>query len=204
MTVLSALPEGLRVPATEIYLDAFWAKFAPILRRDKADVVALFAPKARLDRAIAAVEGERLLGIAGYKDADGGFFDVDLADLRGAFGRIGGTWRALALSLFERKPTPGEFLMDGIAVTPEARGKGVGSALLSSVEAQARSLGYGRVRLDVVDTNPRARQLYERVGFEAVETERLKVFKPIFGFAASTRMVKHIGVTPSDQETPAQ
>lgn len=53
----------------------------------------------------------------------------------------------------------------GLWVAPQARGTGVGEALVSSVIAWARAAGYRSVRLDVGDTNAHAVRLYERIGF---------------------------------------
>ncbi len=50
-------------------------------------------------------------------------------------------------------------------VCPEARGCGVGDALVSAVLERARAVGYTRVRLDVADLNQDAVLLYARHGF---------------------------------------
>jgi GNAT superfamily N-acetyltransferase len=52
----------------------------------------------------------------------------------------------------------------GIGVVAEARGSGVGSALLDALLALAREQGYRAVSLSVDRQNP-ARRLYERKGF---------------------------------------
>ena len=52
-------------------------------------------------------------------------------------------------------------------VHPALRGLGAGSALVEAVLAWAEERGANSVRLDVIDGNDRARQLYERHGFEA-------------------------------------
>lgn len=52
-----------------------------------------------------------------------------------------------------------------LAVTAEAEGKGVGSALLDRSEAWARERGSDRLTLSALVTNARARALYERRGF---------------------------------------
>jgi ribosomal protein S18 acetylase RimI-like enzyme len=52
-----------------------------------------------------------------------------------------------------------------LAVVPEARGLGVGQALLAAVEARARVRGCGKVTLEVREDNARARRLYEHTGF---------------------------------------
>jgi ribosomal protein S18 acetylase RimI-like enzyme len=53
----------------------------------------------------------------------------------------------------------------GLWVAPQARGTGVGVALVGSVITWARAAGYRSVRLDVADTNAHAVRLYERMGF---------------------------------------
>ncbi len=52
-------------------------------------------------------------------------------------------------------------------VAPEARGRGVGAALVNEVVAWARGSGLRRLFLDVGLHNAAARRLYERVGFVA-------------------------------------
>lgn len=51
-----------------------------------------------------------------------------------------------------------------LAVMPEARGQGIGEALLQAVEDKARMMDCCKVTLEVREDN-RARRLYERFGF---------------------------------------
>ena len=61
-----------------------------------------------------------------------------------------------------------------IAVVPNARGKGVGSALLEALLERARSEGYPSLSLSVDRLNKGAIALYEQHGFQRVdETRRL-------------------------------
>jgi GNAT superfamily N-acetyltransferase len=53
-------------------------------------------------------------------------------------------------------------------VAPEARGRGVGKALLDALESLARDLGYALVRLDTGPKQPGAQRLYERSGYVSV------------------------------------
>ena len=87
---------------------------------------------------------------------------------------------------------PDVFQMDGIFVDAGARGMGVGAALLGAVAEEAARRGLGQVQLDVIDTNPRARALYERVGFRAAKTEHTGPFGRVFGFESATRMVLEV------------
>lgn len=60
--------------------------------------------------------------------------------------------------------------MDGIAVKQDMRGKGIGTKLLDELKQYARDNGFSSIRLDVIDTNPAARRLYERQGFVLTRT----------------------------------
>ena len=50
-------------------------------------------------------------------------------------------------------------------VAPEARGRGVGRAVLARLEAEARSLGLDRLMLETGTRQPEALALYRRAGF---------------------------------------
>lgn len=83
-------------------------------------------------------------------------------------------------------------MMDGITVHREMRGLGIGTRLLDEIKRYARENGYSSVRLDVIDTNPGARRLYEREGFVATKTEHFGYLRRILGFGAATTMVYKI------------
>jgi ribosomal protein S18 acetylase RimI-like enzyme len=52
-----------------------------------------------------------------------------------------------------------------LAVLPEVRGQGAGTALLDAIEARARKLGCCKLTLEVREDNVGARRLYLRHGF---------------------------------------
>lgn len=60
----------------------------------------------------------------------------------------------------------GECYLDNLAVAPEARRQGIGSALLAAMEEKARALGGEFLSLEVRASNAGAIALYERAGFE--------------------------------------
>ncbi len=71
-----------------------------------------------------------------------------------------------------------------LAVLPEKRGHGVGTALLAAVERKARADGCCKLTLEVLDDNTGARRLYESAGFgdggpEDRETTTLFMQKPL-------------------------
>ena len=58
-----------------------------------------------------------------------------------------------------------------IAVVPNARGRGVGAALLDALLGRARAEGYEAISLSVDRNNAGAIGLYERHGFERIREE---------------------------------
>ena len=131
-----------------------------------------------------------ILGVAGFKTDQGAFVGGTFRDLQRVYGSFGALWRAPLLSILERDLAPDTLLMDGIFVAPQARGKGIGAALLTAVSQHAAALGLAQVRLDVIDSNPRARALYERQGFKPLGTTHLGPFKHLFGFQSATTMTR--------------
>lgn len=144
--------------------------------------------------AISAVSASgELLGVAGFKTRAGAFIGGGFGELAAVYGHLGAMWRGALVQILDRQCEPGTLLMDGIFVQSAARGQGVGKRLLGAIEAHAGSLGLKRVRLDVIDANPRARALYEREGFVPVAVQSTGPLKHIFGFAKATTMVKPVG-----------
>ncbi len=64
-------------------------------------------------------------------------------------------------------------------VLPEARGKGVGTALLDELERRARARGCAKITLEVYDSNTDAKRLYARRGFEGWDPPMLFVAKTL-------------------------
>ncbi|MHA7153825.1 ribosomal protein S18-alanine N-acetyltransferase [Arthrobacter sp. TMN-50] len=59
-----------------------------------------------------------------------------------------------------------------IGVLPECEGKGIGTAMLTELLAEARHRGATEVLLEVRADNPRAQKLYTLTGFEHIHTRR--------------------------------
>jgi len=191
-------PETQRARAAELFWQAFSGKLGKVMKpEDKA--LAWVENVLDPDFAISAVDGTgTLLGLAGYKTHEGALVGGDLSDLAKACGWAGALWRGLLLSVLDRDVEKQLLLMDGIFVAGEARGRGVGTALLDAIVEEARAQGKAGVRLDVIDTNPKAKALYERTGFEGVGTEETGLFAGLFGFRSSLRMEKRFDQSPSN------
>lgn len=187
--ICDGFPPDQRAQAARLFWEAFGPKLRLCLGPD-AKALAYIERVLSPEHAIAAIGPDgALIGIAGFKTDRGAFVGGGLKDLQTVYGAIGGLARAMPLGLIDRPLEPGVLTMDGVMVSADARGLGVGTALLAAVKAKAAALGRAQVRLDVIDANPRARALYERQGFVAHESVNLGLLRFIFGFRRSTRMV---------------
>ncbi|MFI1382149.1 GNAT family N-acetyltransferase [Embleya sp. NPDC020886] len=198
------LPPDARRRAAELYWEAFGRKLGAALGPPEAGI-AFLATHLNADRAIAAIRDGVLVGVAGYTHAGRSFTGGSALDVLRAYGRIGGLHRVAILALLERRPKERELVMDGIAVDPNHRGQGIGSRLLEEIATLAPELGCRRIRLDVIDVNPRARALYERHDFTAIKTEHTPYLRGLLGFGAATTMTRNCqptaqnpGPNPSD------
>lgn len=71
--------------------------------------------------------------------------------------------RGLQVEQVIESPQPGIAYISNLGVHPQ--GKGLGSRLLQHFIERAQSEDFEKVALDVADSNPQARALYQRIGF---------------------------------------
>jgi ribosomal protein S18 acetylase RimI-like enzyme len=191
LAIRHGLPHDRRRAAAELYWQAFGGKLGRVLGPDAAALIYL-ERVFREDHVLVALEDGQLVGLAGFKTAAGSFAGGTPDDLRAVYGRSGALWRSTLLRLLGRDVDNARFLMDGVCVARDARGRGIGSRLVEAICTEARHRGYAEVRLDVVDSNWRAKALYERLGFVVAGEERIGALRHIFGFHSATIMVKRL------------
>ena len=94
--------------------------------------------------ALPAIVDGRLSGILAVKTKNRTFYDLGIRSLLTTFGPLK-TMRVLfnlGLLSLEDSVKANEFKVETIAVSPDFRGMGIGSALMMKAEEQARSLGH--------------------------------------------------------------
>jgi ribosomal protein S18 acetylase RimI-like enzyme len=191
---LDQLPAEFVPDAVRLLFSALGDKLVLILGNDRRarDVLGVDADPTHC---IAAIYKGQLVGMLAFKDQQGGFLTPTLRSLRMAYGLLGGLWRILALGLSDYSPSSGELYVDGVAVAESMRGKGIGSRLFATLERIASKRGSRRISLAVVDTNPQARALYERLGFVATARQSMWPWDRLVGLSYSsvTMMTKDVG-----------
>ncbi|AXX59753.1 TPA: GNAT family N-acetyltransferase [Vibrio vulnificus] len=172
----------------ELYEEAFGLKFYRAIP-DKDRRIFVISKSFVPDYSFVAYSDKKLVGLAGFNVVSGSLTGgIGAEGLIEQLGFFRGLWACLVFSLFERKPEKSELVMDGIAVDSEFRCQGIGSLLLDKIVSYAQENGFESVRLDVIDSNPRARKLYESKGFVALKTESFPYLKWLVGFSGATTM----------------
>ncbi len=97
-------------------------------------------------------------------------FDRELAELPGAYAPPRGVvLLARGLGCVALRPFDDTTCeLKRLYVRPQARGSGLGRALVEEVVAEARRLQYARMRLDTLPTMVAAQALYEQLGFHEI------------------------------------
>lgn len=184
------IPERDRQEAGRILYAAFQRKLQPLLGAPER-VQRILAAGLNLDMALGAYAGERLVGLAGLHIGSRHLFGMTLRHCVAELGPLRGLYTRMAFELFGAgNCPPDQVRIAALAVDDTQRGRGVGSRLLEAVCALAEERRLRAVRLEVVDTNIGARQLYERMGFVAVRTYPFPFTRGWLGYSAAIEMRK--------------
>ena len=185
------LPAEFRIPVIRLYAAGLKDKLLPVLGKpDRAQRV--LAQNLALDHCLTAFYNHKPVGVLSIQTQERSFWNPTLKMLIEEYGLIGGLYRLAGLHLLHHENGTGEWYIDGIVVAKEMRGLGIGSGLLSLLEKIARDGKIGRLSLEVVNTNQRAKLLYERLGFSETAQKSIWPFNHIYGFPfkSAIQMVK--------------
>ncbi len=172
MIVSKKLPEKHKSSAVDLLLNALGDKFTPILgKNNKAKQLLVLS--INIDNCLSVKNETGLLGFLAFQTNGASFLNPKLRTIISVYGLLGGIKKAIGLSLLKHKTKPNEIYIEAVAVNELCRGKGIGTKLLDALFVFSKEKGYKTITLEVIDTNLRAIELYEKIGFKIVKQKNI-------------------------------
>lgn len=168
MNITKGLSKNYNSIAAELFLNAFGDKFSPILG-DKIKAKELLELSINPHNCFSAIGEAELLGLLAFQIKKTNFLSITLKNIFSVYGFMSGIKKAFGLSMLIHKSISDEIYLEAIAVSETARGKGVGTQLIEALFLFAKENNFKSITLRVIDTNPKAKELYERLGFCVVK-----------------------------------
>jgi len=191
-----AIVEGIEAryvdDALRVAFDAFAKKFR-LGFRDADDLIRLFGDSVDTTSCLSATVDGRFAGILTFKAGSREFYHLSLVALFSRFTPVRALRMLGNLLLLSDGVGPHEFIVESLAVDPEFRGLGVGTALMHAAEARARALGKRTMSLGVITENAGAIRLYQRLGYTTTRTWDGFLVRLVSGSTAVHRMEKSPG-----------
>ncbi|MCL4378787.1 MAG: GNAT family N-acetyltransferase [Actinobacteria bacterium] len=126
----------------------------------------------------------RVVGLIGLQYENKNFIEFTYDDLRKYFNPFQSYFIYSIYKMSSPKLKDGVLRIDSIAVDSSFRSLGIGTKLINRVFEFAKTRGFREVILEVVDTNPRAKDLYERIGFKQKKIIRYYFLTRPAGFSS--------------------
>ena len=180
-----------------LYYQAFTKKFNYLwfFTKEEEKAFQVLARSLQYNYGLYALEGNKVLGFIGLNKKNETFFPAIYTSFTKAFGVIGGTWRYVGFGIYrltKESLDTKTLYIDPVVVSAEARGMGIGTKLFDSTIELSKQLKLNYVTLDVVDTNPKAKKLYEKLGFKVLKEGNTKWITKKAGFEKYFHMKKNI------------
>lgn len=174
--------------AVDIYYFAFQRKIRALIKlTEKA--LAIYKKALNPDRGLFALSNHSVVGVTGLHYDNKNFMEIKYKYIREHFNPIQSYFIYFINKIMSPKLEPGVLRIDSIAVAENARGQGIGSLLIKKVFEFAKEKGFKKIVLEVVDTNPKAKKLYERLGFKEKKIVKYYFTKRVAGFSSESIMI---------------
>ncbi len=191
--IVRYIPTLWQDQALTLYYQSLRHTLAPLFGNEE-QALSLFRSSIQAENGLIALRNREVVGVLGMQHRASGFIQPSISGYIKSFGLKLGLKRCLLGWLINHNTQSNELYLDGVAVDPRYRGQGIGKALIAKFEQYAQSKGYTRVSLDVVNTNPGAKKLYQTLGYRTYKTTSMAPLQ-CFSFSHCDLMTKDLKET---------
>lgn len=197
VVITQTIPFKQKNRVASLFYRAFDKKFSAIwfFANNELEAVRVLKKSIHFQDGFYALSDDEVIGFVGVERGERYYTQLNFGALMNVYSMFGSVWRYLAYGiyrLFQGKTDKNTIHIDPIVVSSESRGMGVGTKLIEAVCDYAKQWNKKRVILEVVDTNPRAQKLYEKMGFQVVDEENTSLLTSRAGFDKVYHMEKII------------
>ncbi len=187
------IPKGNRVQVATLLYDTFEYKFRYVLGpRNKG--IPFITHYINERYTLVALVQNQVVGVAGIKLKDGEFLKIKLGPWLRSYHLWALRGILIGFPIFINTTKFDELKIDSIAVIKAMRSQGIGTRLIDEIKTFSSARGFQRISLDVINTNIRARILYERTGFRIIKFIPIpRPWSSFLGFTGVFEMVYEIG-----------
>ena len=174
----------------EIIYNAFEKKLSNLELKPKSreQGIRIIRKSANFEQGLYGLYKSKIIGGVGMNFREKRFYYFQWKVLKEEFGFFGALWRSIVQKFSVDRLEDTELYIGSIAVAENYRGKGVGTQLLNAVNDFAKKNGFETIILDVVDTNPRAYELYKRYGYKVIKKRKFGFITRSAGFSFTYKM----------------
>lgn len=185
-------PEDRRAIAA-IIKEGFWGKIGNYFRNVNCDEsIKIIEEAITFDKGFYFRENGIVLGAALLGTSKTSYINFN-RQARKSMGFWNGFIMQLGYGLLKPKCNDG-LKLEMLAVSPYARGKGIGKIMLDYLVDLAEHEGFKRITLEVIDSNEKAKHLYEKKGYKDVKYINTAIFTRNMGFRGSFKMQKELSL----------
>jgi ribosomal protein S18 acetylase RimI-like enzyme len=170
--------------ALEIYYNSFEQKIRPLLQ-PKEKAIRLSSHAINPNRIYYALKNGKAVGIIGLQYDDLDFLSYRFDFIRKYYSFFKSIYLYFILNIMKTKLDAYTIRIDSVAVDDQYRGQGIGKILINKVVEIAKNRGFKEIILEVVNTNPRAKKLYEKMGFKEKKHIKFYFLTRAFGFSSA-------------------
>ncbi len=185
------VPKNQRETVAKMFHESFGDKY-DLMFGDETKTVAFVSACLDDSKTIVALKDDVAVGFSGLQHCGKSFIEDNAHEMVRVFGLASFKVMLIrSMFVFKRMGIDNnELLLEALAVSAKERNKGIGQKLLQFTIDYAKSKKFSHLKLDVINTNPKAKRLYERIGFVESKVQKIPYpFNVIMGFDSMSEMV---------------
>jgi len=185
--IADSINKNQRIRAIEILYYAFEQKIRALIK-SKEKALAIYNKSLKNDQVFYALLDGNVVGLIGLQYGNKTFLELKYRDLRKYFSPLKSYFIYRIYKLTSPKIKDDVLRIDSIAVDKSFRSLGIGTQLINKVFEFAKNKGFKEIILEVINTNPKAKTLYERIGFKEKKIVRYYFLTRSAGFSSEYLM----------------